>query len=650
MSGRHTALACFVGTLRQWGPGGRPRLVALVLGAMVITPVAFGVSPAIAATAPYGIVSVTHDGVPGQGTSGVGGYTPVAASIDGSKIYFGSYSADLVPVTPTPPDVQVYVRDRTSQTTQRISLTPTGAPLNSTVLNFKVSHNDRYLAFNTSATKIGLGHDDGQWNLYLRDLTTGTITWHGTSQYYAVADNGTVYPNATAVTSDGHYVIPLDYWNSTVSVLDTQTGQTRLASSASDGTPGNGQSMPVMATISGDGRKVTFFSTATNLVPNYVSACAPNNCGAIYQKDMQTGVLTEITSDFANTGSELSQALASSDDGDLVAFCAIGSYQAANNGPDTLPTARVYVHSMSDGTTLDATKDNGQQLNPHQFDCPKALSGDGHTVVVVGNTDFSACDPIFSGCTPQPLQVYAEPVPTLGITDTTPPVVAGHADREPNAAGWYTEPVAITWTAVDDVDGALPSPPSVTLSTDGKDQAVTSAPACDTAGNCATETVTLSLDQTPPVVTVTGVTPGSNYTLGQVPAAGCSTTDATSGVATHSNVSVSRGDAGAYTVACAGAVDMATNTADTVTAAYTVTPTHDSLTTLTNSYVSASGAPNAAGVIASLDAKLANGNICGSRPGSFIGEVAKQASGPHPTLTTQQASELAYWAAILSGC
>ena len=95
---------------------------------------------------------------------------------------------------------------------------------------------------------------------------------------------------------------------------------------------------------------------------------------------------------------------------------------------------------------------------------------------------------------------------------------------------------------------------------------------------------------------------------------------------------------------------MATNTADTVTAAYTVTPTHDSLTTLTNSYVSASGAPNAAGVIASLDAKLANGNICGSRPGSFIGEVAKQASGPHPTLTTQQASELAYWAAILSGC
>ena len=37
---------------------------------------------------------------------------------------------------------------------------------------------------------------------------------------------------------------------------------------------------------------------------------------------------------------------------------------------------------------------------------------------------------------------------TVGA-DTTPPTVVGHADRDPNPAGWYRAPLTLTWSATD---------------------------------------------------------------------------------------------------------------------------------------------------------------------------------------------------------
>jgi hypothetical protein len=82
-----------------------------------------------------------------------------------------------------------------------------------------------------------------------------------------------------------------------------------------------------------------------------------------------------------------------------------------------------------------------------------------------------------------------------------------------------------------------------------------------------------SADTTPPVVTVTGVSDGAVYTLGAVPEAGCSTTDADSGVATEATLSLTGGTAlgvGGFTATCAGAADNAGNQADAVSASYTV--------------------------------------------------------------------------------
>jgi len=81
-------------------------------------------------------------------------------------------------------------------------------------------------------------------------------------------------------------------------------------------------------------------------------------------------------------------------------------------------------------------------------------------------------------------------------------------------------------------------------------------------------------DTTPPVVAVTGVSDGAIYTLSAVPQAGCSTTDADSGVATEATLSLSGGTAlgvGSFTATCSGAVDNAGNQADPVSVSYTVT-------------------------------------------------------------------------------
>ncbi len=81
------------------------------------------------------------------------------------------------------------------------------------------------------------------------------------------------------------------------------------------------------------------------------------------------------------------------------------------------------------------------------------------------------------------------------------------------------------------------------------------------------------VDNVPPVVTVTGVTEGATYLLGLVPAAGCSTTDALSGVGTDATLTITGGDAngvGRFTATCSGAVDRVGNAADSVSVHYIV--------------------------------------------------------------------------------
>jgi hypothetical protein len=130
----------------------------------------------------------------------------------------------------------------------------------------------------------------------------------------------------------------------------------------------------------------------------------------------------------------------------------------------------------------------------------------------------------------------------------------------------------MAFSCSDALSGIETCPAPRLLADEGAQQSA-SGDAIDKAGNSATVAMTgINIDRTAPAVSVTGVTDGAVYDLGAVPAAGCSTSDALSGVATPAVVAVAGGTShgvGLFTVTCAGASDVAGNTGS-ATASYAV--------------------------------------------------------------------------------
>jgi hypothetical protein len=155
------------------------------------------------------------------------------------------------------------------------------------------------------------------------------------------------------------------------------------------------------------------------------------------------------------------------------------------------------------------------------------------------------------------------------------PVITASLTGTLGVNNWYVSHVTVGFTCADMVGGLGIVTNTVTgtvLTVDGADQAVTNSGVCIDNGNNPALSVTVNnidIDQTPPVVAVTGVSNGASYTLGSVPTAACSTTDATSGVATAATVAVAGGNGdgkGSFTAACSGATDNAGNNTPPVSA------------------------------------------------------------------------------------
>ena len=155
--------------------------------------------------------------------------------------------------------------------------------------------------------------------------------------------------------------------------------------------------------------------------------------------------------------------------------------------------------------------------------------------------------------------------------DKTAPTISGAATTSPNASGWYNGPVTIHFTCSDTLSHIATCPADVVLSTNGANQSA-SGTATDLAGNTASATVSgINIDSVKPIVTLNGVANGGIYTLGAVPTASCSATDALSGLDGSCSLQVTGGLAngvGTYTFT-ATARDKAGNV-ETVTGSYHV--------------------------------------------------------------------------------
>ena len=88
--------------------------------------------------------------------------------------------------------------------------------------------------------------------------------------------------------------------------------------------------------------------------------------------------------------------------------------------------------------------------------------------------------------------------------DRTPPAITAAVSTAPNAAGWNNTDVTVTFSCSDALSGVASCPAPVLVSGEGANQIVTGT-AVDKAGNSATASVTLNIDKTPPVSSISAV-------------------------------------------------------------------------------------------------------------------------------------------------
>lgn len=283
-------------------------LLSCVLLATLVTPT----TPSAALTGfdPIQIISISNTGEAGNRDSRISSASSHAfAGIDGRWVVFISEASNLVPGLPDNLE-RPFIADRWSR---KVSLLADSVTRDTT---FRTTH----VAISSNGRQVVIGLMRGQFDLefaiLLFDRSLNQVTWVVPPRPDVTISGG--------ISSNGRFVIffsgasdlvPGDTNNEgDVFVYDRVTTQIRLASAASDGTPGNGYSGS--GSISATGRYVAFDSWASNLVPNDT-----NFASDIFWRDMQTGDVRLVSKGLEGaTASRASSGTSISDDGRYVAY------------------------------------------------------------------------------------------------------------------------------------------------------------------------------------------------------------------------------------------------------------------------------------------------------------------------------------------
>ena len=212
-------------------------------------------------------VSVSSSGEQGDGDS----QSP-AISSNGRYVAFISFSTNLVPNDSNEFFYDVFVHDRVAGTTQRVSVNSSGSEGNASSSEPSISADGRYVAFQSNAGNLVADDTNGATDIFLHDRTTGITSRMSVN---STGQQGNSSSGDPAISADGLAVTFSSAASNLVSsdtngkgdvfVHGRETGITRRVSLASGGTQGNNHS--VFPAISSYGRYITFSSEATNLVP-----------------------------------------------------------------------------------------------------------------------------------------------------------------------------------------------------------------------------------------------------------------------------------------------------------------------------------------------------------------------------------------------
>lgn len=332
-------------------------------------------------------VSVSSSGAQADGASL---YPRISGT--GRWVAFQSVATHLVP-NDTNGQPDIYLHDRATRITSRVSYSSQGAQANGACAEPAISTDGRYVAFSSTASNLVASDVNASGDVFVRDLLLATTTRVSVNLLGQSPNN---YSQDPAISADGRCVafeslasdlVPNDTnTNWDIFVRDRAANVTERVSVANDGTQANG--FCTDPSISGDGRYVTFLSSATNLVPNDTNAKWD-----VFLHDRQTHATTRVSTGNNDVqGNAPTTSGEISDDGRSVLFRGFSTNLIPG---DTNNKADVFVRNLATGiVTRVSVNEANQQGNDNSYD--GALSKDGGEAVFVSqatNLDPGAADP-----------------------------------------------------------------------------------------------------------------------------------------------------------------------------------------------------------------------------------------------------------------
>ena len=308
------------------------------------------------------------------------GSNSAAISADGRFVAFLSLGTNLVPVDNFAL-AEVFVHDRQTGTTTAVGRGPGGTQANNHSQSPTISADGRYVAFSSWATNLVAGDTNDNTDVFVHDRATGATIRVSVASNGAQANNQSLVP---AISADGRWVafmslafdlVPGDTNGAADTfVHDRQTGATTRVSVGPGGVEGNSSSSNAIApSISADGRYVAFSSNASNLV-----AGDSGNVADVFVHDRQNGTTTRVSVGLGGSESNgfSDYGLSMSADGRWVAFASSGTNLVA--GID-IGYSSVFVYDRQSSTTTAASvTTNG--TNGNNPSAMPAISADGRVV------------------------------------------------------------------------------------------------------------------------------------------------------------------------------------------------------------------------------------------------------------------------------
>ncbi|MBI3930042.1 MAG: hypothetical protein HY319_31170 [Armatimonadetes bacterium] len=292
------------------------------------------------------IISVASDESLSNGDATLGGVTESAGVTDDGRFVVFENTASNLAGTDTNGVRDVFMRDTQAPgTTELISVKAGGGNQAGNGVSFwaSMSNDARYVAFESSASDLVAGDTNGVIDCFVRDRQTGTTVRISVSSGGVEGDKRSVRPfisangrfvaflsDATNLvpgdTNGGFDVFVRDLVNGTTSRVSVATGGGQSAGGGLWNPPEAPANYLLCCSISGDGRYVSFDSTASDLVAGDTNRVPPRSGIDSFVHDRLTQQTIRVS--LGPTGNEANHDAGVpciSDDGRYVVFTSLAS-------------------------------------------------------------------------------------------------------------------------------------------------------------------------------------------------------------------------------------------------------------------------------------------------------------------------------------